>query len=135
VVADEVRSLSRQSAAATIEIEKLVQEIQEETGEVAVAMETGIQQVVEGTNFVNETRQNLNAIVSATAEISQLIHQITDATQKQMGQSVSVTNSMKDVAEIANKTFGESQELAAVFQDLSNMAQTLLTTASKFKVS
>ncbi|MGH1396071.1 MAG: GAF domain-containing protein [Trichormus sp.] len=135
VVADEVRSLSRQSAAATIEIEKLVQEIQEETGEVAVAMETGIQQVVEGTNFVNETRQNLNAIVSATAEISQLIHQITDATQKQMGQSVSVTNSMKDVAEIANKTFGESQELAAVFQDLSNMAQNLLTTASKFKVS
>ncbi|HIK05937.1 MAG TPA: GAF domain-containing protein [Trichormus sp. M33_DOE_039] len=135
VVADEVRSLSRQSAAATIEIEKLVQEIQEETGEVAVAMETGIQQVVEGTNFVNETRQNLNAIVSATAEISQLINQITDSTQKQMGQSVSVTNSMKDVAEIANKTFGESQEIAAVFQDLSDMAQNLLTTASKFKVS
>jgi methyl-accepting chemotaxis protein PixJ len=135
VVADEVRSLSRQSAAATIEIEKLVQEIQEETGEVAVAMEAGIQQVVEGTNFVSQTRQNLNAIVSATAEISQLIHQITDATQKQMGQSVSVTNSMKDVAEIANKTFGESQEIAAVFQDLSNMAQDLLTTASKFKVS
>ncbi|MBD2362220.1 GAF domain-containing protein [Anabaena minutissima FACHB-250] len=135
VVADEVRSLSRQSAAATIEIEKLVQEIQEETGEVAVAMEAGIQQVVEGTNFVNQTRQNLNAIVSATAEISQLIHQITDATQKQMGQSVTVTNSMKDVAEIANKTFGESQEIAAVFQDLSNMAQDLLTTASKFKVS
>ncbi|MCF4968719.1 GAF domain-containing protein [Nostoc sp. CMAA1605] len=135
VVADEVRSLSRQSAAATIEIEKLVQEIQEETGEVAVAMETGIQQVVEGTNFVNETRQNLNAIVAATAEISQLINQITDATQKQMGQSVSVTNSMKDVAEIATQTFGESQEIAAVFQDLSHMAQDLLTTASKFKVS
>ncbi|WP_066424820.1 GAF domain-containing protein [Anabaena sp. 4-3] len=135
VVADEVRSLSRQSAAATIEIEKLVQEIQEETGEVAVAMETGIQQVVEGTNFVNDTRQNLNAIVSATAEISQLIQRITDATQKQMAQSVSVTNSMKDVADIANKTFGESQEIAAVFQDLSDMAQELLTTVSKFKVN
>ncbi|MEJ1932217.1 GAF domain-containing protein, partial [Nostoc sp. NIES-2111] len=135
VVADEVRSLSRQSAAATIEIEKLVQEIQEETGEVAVAMETGIQQVVEGTNFVSETRQNLNAIVSATAEISQLIQRITDATQKQMGQSVLVTNSMKDVAEIANKTFAESQDIATVFQDLSGMAQDLLAAASKFKVN
>ncbi|MBD2344831.1 GAF domain-containing protein [Anabaena subtropica] len=135
VVADEVRSLSRQSAAATIEIEKLVQEIQEETGEVAMAMETGIQQVVEGTNFVSETRQNLNAIVSATAEISHLIQRITDATQKQMGQSVLVTNSMKDVAEIANKTFAESQDIATVFQDLSGMAQDLLTTASKFKVN
>ncbi|WP_016952359.1 GAF domain-containing protein [Anabaena sp. PCC 7108] len=134
VVADEVRSLSRQSAAATIEIEKLVQEIQTETGEVAVAMETGIQQVVEGTNLVSETRQNLNAIVSATAEISQLIERITEATQKQMSQSVTVTASMNDVASIANKTFGESQEIAIVFQNLSGMAQDLLTTASKFKV-
>jgi len=135
VVADEVRSLSRQSAAATIEIEKLVQEIQTETGEVAVAMETGIQQVVEGTNLVSETRQNLNAIVSATAEISQLIERITAATQQQMTQSVTVTASMQDVAEIANKTFAESQEIATVFQELSGMAQELLTTASKFKVS
>ncbi|MBD2387158.1 GAF domain-containing protein [Cylindrospermum sp. FACHB-282] len=135
VVADEVRSLSRQSAAATIEIEKLVQEIQAETGEVAVAMETGIQQVVEGTNLVSETRQNLNAIVSATAEISQLIERITEATQKQMAQSVTVTTSMKDVAEIANKTFAESHEIAVVFQDLSGMAQDLLATASKFKVN
>lgn len=135
VVADEVRSLSRQSAAATIEIEKLVQEIQSETGEVAVAMETGIQQVVEGTNFVNETRQNLNAIVSATAEISQLIEQITNATQKQMQESVTVTSSMKDVAEIAQKTFDESHEITVVFQNLSGMAQDLLTTASKFKVN
>lgn len=134
VVADEVRSLSRQSAAATIEIEKLVQEIQAETGEVAVAMETGIQQVVEGTNLVSDTRQNLNAIVSATAEISQLIERITAATQKQMAQSVTVTKSMQDVAEIADKTFAESQEIATVFQDLSGMAQELLTTASKFKV-
>lgn len=135
VVADEVRSLSRQSAAATIEIEKLVQEIQTETGEVAVAMETGIQQVVEGTNFVSETRQNLNAIVSATAEISQLIQRITEATQKQMGQSVTVTASMQDVAEIANKTFTESQEISVILQDLSGMAQGLLATASKFKVN
>jgi len=135
VVADEVRSLSRQSAAATIEIEKLVQEIQAETGEVAVAMETGIQQVVEGTNLVSETRQNLNAIVSATAEISQLIQQITAATQTQMGQSETVTTSMQDVAEIANKTFAESQAIAAIFHDLLGMAQELLATASKFKVN
>jgi methyl-accepting chemotaxis protein PixJ len=134
VVADEVRSLSRQSAAATIEIEKLVQEIQAETGEVAVAMETGIQQVVEGTNLVSETRQNLNAIVSATAEISQLIERITEATQIQMQQSGTVTQSMNDVAEIANKTFGESQEIAHVFQSLTGMAQDLLATATKFKV-
>ncbi|MUH00511.1 GAF domain-containing protein [Scytonema sp. UIC 10036] len=135
VVADEVRSLSRQSAAATIEIEKLVQEIQAETGEVAVAMETGIQQVLEGTSLVKETRHNLNEIVAATAEISHLLQEITKATQTQIAQSVSVTTSMKDVAEISKKTFAESNEIAEGFQQLSKMAQELLMTASKFKVN
>ena len=134
VVADEVRSLSRQSAAATIEIEKLVQEIQEETGDVAVAMEDGIQQVVEGTTLVSETRQNLNDIVAATGEISNLLQEITDATQTQMLQSVSATASMKDVAQIANKTAVEANNIAIVFQQLSQMAQELLMSVSKFKV-
>ncbi|AFY57044.1 methyl-accepting chemotaxis protein [Rivularia sp. PCC 7116] len=135
VVADEVRSLSRQSAAATIEIEKLVQEIQEETGEVAVAMETGIQQVVEGTNLVNETRQNLNDIVEATAQISDLLERITDATQTQMLQSVSATASMKDVAQISQKTSTEANGIASVFQQLSEMGQELLASVSKFKLN
>jgi methyl-accepting chemotaxis protein PixJ len=51
-----------------------------------------------------------------------------------MQQSGTVTQSMNDVAEIANKTFGESQEIANVFQSLTGMAQDLLATASKFKV-
>jgi methyl-accepting chemotaxis protein PixJ len=135
VVADEVRSLSRQSAAATIEIEKLVQEIQAETGEVAMAMETGIQQVLEGTNLVSETRRNLNAIVAATAQISQLLEQITAATQTQMTRSVSVTTSMQQVAEISHNTVAQAQALAEVFQQLLATAKELLTTASQFKVN
>ncbi|BAZ42878.1 methyl-accepting chemotaxis protein [Calothrix sp. NIES-4101] len=135
VVADEVRSLSRQSAAATIEIEKLVQEIQAETGEVAMAMDTGIQQVVEGTKLVRETRINLNAIVTATAEISRLLQKITNSTQGQMLQSVSVTSSMQDVAKIASKTASEANNIAIVFQEVLEMAQELLASVSKFKVN
>lgn len=134
VVADEVRSLSRQSAAATIEIEKLVQEIQTETGEVAMAMNTGIEQVVEGTNLVNETKHSLNAIALATAEINLLIENITNSTQVQLYQSDKVTKTMNDVADIAGKTFQESQELSSTLQKLSTMAQDLLITVSKFKV-
>jgi methyl-accepting chemotaxis protein PixJ len=135
VVADEVRSLSRQSAAATTEIEKLVQEIQAETTDVAMAMQTGIQQVLEGTNLVNNTRHNLNEIVAATTNISQLIEQITAATQTQKTRSVSVTTSMQQVAEISHNTVAQAQALAAVFQQLLATAKDLLTTAGQFKVS
>jgi methyl-accepting chemotaxis protein PixJ len=134
VVADEVRSLSRQSAEATREIEKLVQEIQAETVEVTTAMDVGIQQVVGGTNLVNETRQQLNEIVIATAQISQLVQGITQATQVQTQQSQLVTQAMSDVAAIANKTSTDSTQISASFQELLATAQQLQASVGQFKV-
>ncbi len=134
VVADEVRSLARQSGEATAEIEELVQEIQAGTAEVAAAMDTGIDQVVEGTNLVTEVRHNLNAIVAATTQISQLVERITQATQVQNQQSQSVTQTMNEVATIANKTSADSIQISASFKALLTMAQNLQQSASQFKV-
>ncbi len=135
VVADEVRSLARQSAAATADIEKLVQAIQAETSEVAAAMDTGIQQVVEGTALVNETRDSLNAIVVATAQISDLVGQIAQATSHQNAQSAGVTQTMTEVSTIATATSQDCQTIADSFQDLLALAQTLQTSVGQFKVS
>ncbi|MBE9182146.1 GAF domain-containing protein [Oculatella sp. LEGE 06141] len=135
VVADEVRSLSRQSADATREIEKLVQEIQTETIAVSTAMDQGIQQVVGGTNLVNETRQQLNAIVAATAQISQLVQGITHATETQTQQSQLVKQAMADVAAIANKASANSTEISASFEELLTTAQQLQASVGQFKVN
>ena len=134
VVADEVRSLARQSAAATTEISQLVQEIQTNTTEVSTAMDTGINQVVEGTNLVNAARQQLNAIAEATAEISQLVEGITQATQVQTLQSQSVTQTMTAVATIASQTSADSTDLSAACNELLLMAQHLQASANQFKV-
>lgn len=134
VVADEVRNLSLQSAEATTEIEKLVQKIQEETNEVAGAMEKGVEQVAEGTSMVNETRQSLNDIVDSTGEISQLVAVITNATDVQMEKAESVMNMMGQVAGIANDTSSDSLKISASFQELLAMAQDLQDNVAKFKV-
>ncbi|WP_206603141.1 GAF domain-containing protein [Leptolyngbya ohadii] len=133
VVADEVRSLARQSASAATEIEQLVQEIQASTAEVATAMETGIEQVSSGTTVVIEAREYLNAIVNATAQISQLVAGITQATQAQAQQSQSVTQTMQDVAAIANRTSQDAGTISASFQDLLAMAQDLQSKSEQFK--
>lgn len=135
VVADEVRSLARQSAEATREIEKLAQEIQSETSAVATAMDTGIQQVVSGTGLVNETRQQLTEIMTATAQISQLVHGITQATLAQTQQSKLVTQAMTDVATLANKNSAQSGQISSSFQELLSTAQQLQTSVGQFKVS
>ncbi len=135
VVADEVRSLARQSADATREIEKLVQDIQSETSAVSTAMDVGIQQVVGGTNLVNDTRQQLNEIVDATAKISQLVQGITQATLAQTQQSHLVTQAMTDVATLANKNSAQSNQISTSFQELMVTAQQLQTSVEQFKVN
>lgn len=134
VVADEVRSLARQSADATTEIAQLVQEIQAGTAEVSTVMETGIQQVAQGTHLVTDARQSLNAIVEATTQISKLVEVITQGTQVQTQQFQSVTQTMADVAEIANKTSEDSIEISTSFKELLVMAQNLQASADQFKV-
>ena len=42
---------------------------------------------------------------------------------------------MKDVAQISQKTSTEAKTIAAVFQQLSEMAQELLASVSQFKVN
>lgn len=135
VVADEVRTLARQSADAATEIEQLVEEIQKGTAEVSVAMEHAIQQVATGTTQVHQARQNLNAIVAATTQISQLVEGITQTTQTQTQEFESVTQTMTEVAAIANKTKEDSIEISASFKELLAMAQNLQTSADQFKVN
>ena len=134
VVADEVRNLSLQSTEATTEIEKLVREIQEETQEVAAAMEAGVKQVADGTNLVNETRDSLNEIVIATAQIQDLVQGITSAANIQTQEAASVTQVMGQVAQIANKTSQDSGKISVSFKQLEQLAQNLQSSVSQFKV-
>ncbi|MCG9884365.1 MAG: GAF domain-containing protein [Cyanobacteria bacterium] len=135
VVADEVRSLARQSADATTEIEALVEEIQTETSEVAAAMEAGIQQVAEGTNLVSDTRQSLSNIVQVTEQIGHLVEGIAEAALSQAQQSQSVTQTMTDVAQVANRTSADSVALTASFQELLAIAEELQASVGQFKVN
>ncbi|HBB32779.1 MAG TPA: methyl-accepting chemotaxis protein [Cyanobacteria bacterium UBA8803] len=135
VVADEVRALARQSAEATTEIEKLVAAIQAETNEVVAAMESGTEQVVAGTKLVDETRESLNKITATSTQITNLVESIMQATVMQTQTSATVTRTMSNVAEIANKTSTEAQEVSSSFEELRKVAQALQEEVGQFKVS
>jgi methyl-accepting chemotaxis protein PixJ len=134
VVADEIRSLAYQSASATTEIERLVQEIQAETKAVIEVTEIGIMEVVQGTGLVNQTRQSLNAIAAATQQISERVQGITHSTASQKMQSESVTKAMISVAEIAKKTSEDSAKISTSFQTQLETSQELQASISQFKV-
>ncbi len=134
VVAEEVRSLARQSATATGEIETLVASIQAQTNEVVSAMEAGTEQVVIGTKLVDETRLSLDRITTIGAKIGELVESIAQAALLQSENSEQVTQSINQVATIANKTSRRADNVQASFQDLLKLAQELQKNIGQFKI-
>jgi methyl-accepting chemotaxis protein PixJ len=135
VVAEEVRALAQQSAAATAEIESLVEEIQTQTNEVVTAMEAGTEQVVAGTQLVEESRQKLTQISAVSTQVNKLINEIANAAAKQTQASETVSQTMEGVATIAADTSKQSEEMADSFGRLLEVAQGLQVSVAQFKVS
>jgi methyl-accepting chemotaxis protein PixJ len=135
VVAEEVRALAQQSAAATADIEQLVEEIQAQTNEVVAAMEAGTEQVVAGTELVEESRQKLGQISASSALVNQLIQEISQASKEQTQAATEVGHTMNNVASIAYDTSKGSEEVSASFSKLLEVAQELQLSVAQFKVS
>lgn len=135
VVAEEVRELARQSAEATTEIEKLVASIQSETNAVVTAMEAGTEQVVAGTQLVDETRQSLNRITEVSRQISGLVESIAQVTVAQSQTSEDVSAVMTSVAAIATENSTAASQVSTSFEELRTVAQALENEVARFKVS
>ena len=132
-IAEEVRILARQSAEATEEIRHLVLSIQAETREVITAMEAGTEQVVTGTKLIDVTRQSLNKITAVCSEISQKVTTISQATISQSQTSDIVTQSMQNVALIANQNSAQANQVSLSFEQLRQVAQLLQESVGQFK--
>ncbi|MDR9403048.1 MAG: methyl-accepting chemotaxis protein [Halothece sp. Uz-M2-17] len=134
VVADEVRALAQQSANATSEISSLVDQIQTETNEVVTAMEEGTEQVVSGTQLVEEARGNLNQISEVSNQINELVAKIAEAAKTQSADSEQVNQTIKDVAAIAQRTSESATQVSDSFKELLQTAQNLEENVGQFKV-
>lgn len=135
VVAEEVGQLAAQSAAATKEIEKIVESIQQETSEVVGAMELGTAQVVEGTRLVEETKQNLSKIVEVSRQVDKLLQFISTATVSQTETSQMFTQVIKDIARTSEQTSESSKEVSNSLEETVAIARQLEESVARFKVN
>ncbi|MBD2680761.1 MULTISPECIES: methyl-accepting chemotaxis protein [Nostoc] len=135
VVAEEVGELAIRSAAATQEIEEIVENIQRETSEVVQAMEIGTTQVAEGTRIVEEAKESLSQILDVSRQIDFLVQSISTATASQVETSQSVSQLMKDIAAISQRTSDSSVQISQSLQETVEISQQLQQTVGTFKVS
>jgi methyl-accepting chemotaxis protein PixJ len=135
VVAEEVGELAARSAAATKEIEQIVDNIQRETSEVVKAMEVGTTQVVEGTRIVEDAKQSLNQILEVSRQIDYLVQSISDATASQVETSQTVSELMRAIATLSQRTSDSSRLVSESLQQTVDISQELQQTVGTFKVS
>lgn len=135
VVAEEVGELAVRSAAATQEIEEIVDNIQRETSEVVQAMEIGTTQVVEGTRIVEEAKQSLSQILDVSRQIDSLVRSISTATASQVETSKTVSQLMKDIAAVSKRTSDSSRHVSESLQQTVEISHQLQETVETFKVS
>lgn len=134
VVAEEVGELAARSAAATQEIEKIVDTIQRETSQVVEAMEQSTAQVVEGTHLVEDAKSSLNQIMDVSRQIDELVQSISSATVSQVETSSVVTELMKQIAHISEQTSTSSRQVSQALRQTVEVAQELQASVGEFEV-
>ena len=134
VVADEVRQLADRAAKSLKEIEQIVLQIQSETGSVMMAMEEGIQQVIDVTERSEQAKKSLEDIIQVSNRIDTLVRSITADTVKQRENSLNVAQVMQSVELTAQETSQESQQVAGSLQKLVSISRELLSSVERFKI-
>lgn len=133
-VAREVGDLAAHCAAATREIEQIVEDLQRETVQVVETMERGRAQVVEGTQLVEDTKCSLGEILEVSHQFDQLVESISLATVSQVETSQVLTASIKQMATVSQHTSVSSQAISHSLQQTVAVAQQLQASVEVFKV-
>lgn len=142
VVANEIKELAKQTVAATVDIEKQINEMQQFTGGAV----TDISSVSRVINEINEIITTIAAAVeqqsAATSDISENIAQtsagISEINENVAQSTVVIADITKDISEISNSS-GEvsqgSQNVKESAVELSRLAEQLDELARRFKLA
>jgi len=125
VVAEQVRSLADRTKTLTNQIEKLVADIQKETGEAVAQMETQTQEVEAGARAASSAGGTLENIVTVSQESAQLVSQINQSanqqaekTQEMLATVETINQAVTEAAVKVRETRTTSEQLLALSAEL-----------------
>jgi methyl-accepting chemotaxis protein len=135
IVADEVRQLADRAAKATREIEQIVLNIQSETSGVIAAMDTGINQVIQGTEVAQQAKASLDEIITVSRQIDALVSNIANTTVSQEETARVVAKVMEGVGVTAQTTSEEARRVSDSLHKLVVVSNSLEASTERFQVA
>ena len=121
VVAAEVRNLAQRSATAAKEIKGLINE--------------SIQRVTDGSELVNQSGKTLEEIVSSVKRVTDIIAEITAASQEQASGIDQVNKAIMSMDETTQQNAALVEETTSAAQSMKDQAQELMRQVEVFKIA
>ena len=134
VVAEEIRKLAERSARATRDVGNLIKAVQKETSEALTATESGMIEVKSGTQLAVEASSALQNVSEAVRESSELIEEISAASEEQARVTRNLAGAMQTISSITLQTSAGAHETAQTIQSMVGLSEQLNLAISQFRV-
>ncbi|MDP3910838.1 MAG: methyl-accepting chemotaxis protein [Gemmatimonadales bacterium] len=126
VVAGEVKSLAEQSKKATVEVRRILGEIQRATSAAVMTTEQGTKQVTATTKQVTEAGETIRALADAVGEAAQAAAQIVASAGQQAVGMTQVRQAMGNIHEATQQNLASTKQAERAAQDLNALGGKLL---------
>jgi len=126
VVAGEVKSLAEQSKKATVEVRRILGEIQRATSAAVMTTEQGTKQVTATTKQVTEAGETIRALAEAVSEAAQAAVQIVASAGQQAAGMTQVRQAMGNIHEATQQNLASTKQAERAAQDLNALGTKLL---------
>jgi twitching motility protein PilJ len=134
VVADEVQRLAERATTATRRIEMLVQNIQADTSEAVVSMESTTSEVVAGAEKAEDAGEALKRIESVSKDLSSMIEGISQEAQAQSEVAKQIASQMNSIRDVSIQTSEGSNQTAQSMGRLADLVHKLSDSVADFKL-
>jgi twitching motility protein PilJ len=134
VVADEVQRLAERATNATRRIEMLVKNIQADTSEAVVSMESTTSEVVSGAEKAEDAGEALQRIESVSNDLSSLIEEISQEAQSQSAVATRIAEQMISIRDVSIRTSEGSNQTAQSMGRLADLVHKLSESVADFKL-
>ncbi|MBN9520599.1 hypothetical protein J0H58_19110, partial [bacterium] len=121
VVAAEVRNLAQRSATAAKEIKALIQD--------------SVRKVEAGTDLVNRSGHTLDEIVTSVKRVTDIVTEIAAASREQSTGIDQVNKAVAQMDAVTQRNAGQTEEMSATAQTLTDQAAQLRDLVARFKLS
>ncbi|MBI1967649.1 MAG: chemotaxis protein [Gemmatimonadetes bacterium] len=126
VVAGEVKSLAEQSKKATVEVRRILGEIQRATSAAVMTTEQGTKQVATTSKQVTEAGETIRALADAVGEAAQAAAQIVASAGQQAVGMTQIRQAMANIHEATQQNLASTKQAERAAQDLNAVGSKLL---------